>query len=154
MLSYLLWHILIHKINLSKKMIRGGGGNWTRGDIPSPPPAVWHPSLKYVHQEAVYTTHYSAESLSWYSLALVKHFWTPGSFHNRFIWPTNSEVNLISSVWLTTVNTCRASSCVCGGGGGGGVYDYVVKHTVFHHSNYKIIQVGTHTHYSYMYTHI
>lgn len=55
-------------------------------------------------------THYEAESLSWYSLALLKQPWTPVSAHNRFITPANSGLSSPSSAWPASAKSCLASS--------------------------------------------
>ena len=57
-------------------------------------------------------TYYLAESLSWYSLDLAKHCWTPTSVHNLFM-PANSssENGSVSSMRDTTSITILASPC-------------------------------------------
>ena len=46
-------------------------------------------------------THYFAESLSWYSLDLLKQYWTPVSVHNLFMAANKAGVN-------GSVSMCRA----------------------------------------------
>ena len=55
-------------------------------------------------------TYYEAESLSWYSLDLLKQACTPPSRHNRLITPANSGVMTPSSALPAKTNNCRASS--------------------------------------------
>jgi len=55
------------------------------------------------------STHYSAESLSWYSRERRKQAWTPGSRQSRFMMAPNSMLRMMSSVLPATVNNCRAS---------------------------------------------
>lgn len=55
-------------------------------------------------------TYYEAESLSWYSLDLLKQACTPLSRHNRLITPANSGVMTPSSALPAKTNNCRASS--------------------------------------------
>ena len=57
----------------------------------------------------LWSTHYSAESLSWYSRERRKHAWTPGSRQIRFMTAPNSALRTISSVLPATVNNCLAS---------------------------------------------
>lgn len=55
-------------------------------------------------------THYLAESLSWYSLLLQKHSWTPRSDHKRFIATSKSSENgSVSCIRWTTSKTILAS---------------------------------------------
>ena len=82
---------------------------------PSPPKetCMTHYSLPLPQRDM---THYSVESLSWYSLALVKHFCTPGSFHS-FIWPTNSVDIASLTAWPQWTPVVCLKSCVCVGWG-------------------------------------
>lgn len=55
-------------------------------------------------------THYFAESLSWYSLLLPKHSWTPLSAQSLFIAAKSSSLNgSVSSILWITSNTIFAS---------------------------------------------
>ena len=55
-------------------------------------------------------TYYSAESLSWYSRARLKHSCTPGSFHKRFMIEASSADISPSSAVPASERNCRASS--------------------------------------------
>ena len=60
----------------------------------------------------LHSTHYLAESLSWYSLDREKHSCTPLSTHSRFIPASSSSENgSVSSIRLTTSITCRVLQC-------------------------------------------
>lgn len=55
-------------------------------------------------------TYYFAESLSWYSLLLPKHSWTPLSAQSLFIAASNSSLKgSVSSIRCITSNTILAS---------------------------------------------
>jgi len=69
----------------------------------------WQHNL--IHEYKANSTHYSAESFSWYSRDRWKHSWTPPSFHNLFITAARSELIGTSSAPLTTAKNCRASFC-------------------------------------------
>lgn len=56
-------------------------------------------------------THYSAESLSWYSRDRLKQLWTPESFHNLFMMAANSGERSPSSALPVMENSFLASSC-------------------------------------------
>lgn len=55
-------------------------------------------------------THYSAESLSWYSRDRLKQPWTPESFHSRFMMAASSGDRSPSSALPVTENSFLASS--------------------------------------------
>lgn len=77
-----------------------------------PPPQHGHPrdGDKIRHH-----THYFAESLSWYSLDLAKHCWTPPSTQSRFMAANSSSENgSVSSIRETTSMTILASVCEVG----------------------------------------
>lgn len=57
------------------------------------------------------STHYLAESLSWYSRERLKHSWVPASAHKRFMAARSSaEYGSVSSIRLTTSQTSLASA--------------------------------------------
>lgn len=73
----------------------------------------WGPvfGLLWRTQKPVTVSYYDAESLSWYSLDLLKQAWTPASLHNRLITPASSAVITPSSALPANTNSWRASSC-------------------------------------------
>lgn len=93
----------------TRKMDRGGGGvEWS----------VYSGGSKNREKEQcrfksgrkTQKTYYSAESLSWYSRARLKHSCTPESFHKRFIMDASSVDISPSSALPASERNCRASS--------------------------------------------
>ena len=78
----------------------------TSKDHPSPPISECY------HFIPDLSTYYLAESLSWYSLDLLKQSWTPLSVHSLFMAASRSSVNgSVSSILDMTSRISLASAC-------------------------------------------